>query len=317
MPAGNSHKDPNKKYRRRTVPAKTASWIKSKPKSAPEPKPSPPPAPAAPKQSLPPPAVKPAAPSAPAPKPPPPAAKPASTKLPLPQVPLARDDAWRMFGRSSGKGKLSIHKDALRVEYVAGEVGSASGITFHAKPTGFPKSDVTLRYQVFFSKDFDFKEGGKLPGIFIGGAGAAAGNWSDDSGSARVVFKQGGAAVAYIYVPTQVCDQDRLDAVQGTGFAAVANHTEKGTHVWRDGVTRFKTDSWNDVAIHVKLNSGKERDGILGLEINGVRKELPFMWRTNPKLEISGIAFSTFFGGSTKAASAPKDAYTEFRNFSF
>jgi hypothetical protein len=229
---------------------------------------------------------------------------------------------WSMIGRCSGGGKITAKDGSLRVDYIEGEVGSDSGVTFHAQPAKFPAAECTLSYQVFFNEHFDWKEGGKLPGLYVGGVGASGGNWSDDCGSARIVFKQGGAAVAYVYVPLQVCggkdDRHILDKVEGPAFANVVQHTTKGTHVWRDGTAgTFKRGAWNDVHLHLKMNDPGAKDGVLELGINGKVTKLPFVWRTSKKCLVEGIAFATFFGGSTKDAAAPKNASCEFRNFTY
>jgi len=242
--------------------------------------------------------------------------------LPPPSLPLKpREKPWCVIGRSSGKAKLSVHDDALRVEYVEGQVGSVSGTTFHAKPSGFPTTECIISYRVHFNDDWDWKEGGKLPGLYIGSVGASGGNWMPDAGSARVCFKQGGAGIAYTYIPLEVCDgkDDRaaLDKVQGPEFAAAVQHTNKGTHVWRDGIATFKRGEWNDVRLHVKLNDIGKKNGFLELEINGTKKSLPIVWRTSLSVKIEGISFASFFGGSSKSAAAPKNAIAEFKEITY
>ena len=237
-----------------------------------------------------------------------------TSKLPSASAP------WGVIGRCSGGGKMTAKDGELCVNYVEGKVGSDSGVTFHAQPKGFPATECTLKYEVFFNEHFDWKEGGKLPGLYVGGVGASGGNWSDDCGSARVVFKQGGASVAYVYVPLQVCggkdDRGILDKVEGPAFAKIVQHTTKGTHVWRDGSAgTFKRGAWNDVGIRLKMNDPGAKNGILELGINGKVTTLPFVWRTSKKCMVEGVAFATFFGGSTKDAAAPKNASCKFRNF--
>lgn len=229
---------------------------------------------------------------------------------------------WRMVGKIGGGGTIAARDNTLEVTYKGGDVGSASGITFHAQPEGFPASEATLRYQVFFPADFEWRQGGKLPGMYIGGIGASGGNWSKDCGSVRVVFKEGGAAVAYIYVPLEACggkdDRDALDKVEGAAFKDVVQHTSKGTHVWRDGSAgTFTRGAWNDIAVHIKMNSKDKKDGVLEMTINGHTSSLPFVWRSSLQTKIEGIAFATFFGGSTRDAAAPQGAKAKFRAFSY
>ena len=254
--------------------------------------------------------------------PPPPSSLSSARNLPPPSLPLKpRESPWCISGRSSGKGDLSVQDGALCIKYIAGQVGSISGTTFHAKPDGFPTTECEITYRVHFNDEWEWKEGGKMPGIFIGPPGAAGGNWMPDSGSARVCFKQGGAGIAYTYIPLQVCDgkddREKLDAIQGADFAAAVQHTEKGTHVWRDGVGSLKRGQWNDVRLRVKLNDPNKKDGVLELEINGSKRSMPLVWRTSSSVQIEGISFASFFGGSSKSASAPENAVARFKDFSY
>jgi hypothetical protein len=254
--------------------------------------------------------------------PPPPSSLSEARNLPPPSIPLKpRESPWCISGRSSGKGDLSVQDGSLCIKYSAGQVGSISGTTFHAKPHGFPTTECEITYRVHFNDEWEWKEGGKMPGIFIGPPGAAGGNWMPDSGSARVCFKQGGAGIAYTYIPLQVCDgkddRTKLDAIQGADFAAAVQHTAKGTHVWRDGVGSLKRGQWNDVRLRVKLNDPNKKNGLLELEINGSKRSLPLVWRTSSSVQIEGIAFASFFGGSSKSASAPENAVARFKDFSY
>lgn len=254
--------------------------------------------------------------------PPPPSSLSEARNLPPPSIPLKpRESPWCISGRSSGKGGLSVQDGALCIKYSVGQVGSISGTTFHAKPDGFPTTECEITYRVHFNDEWEWKEGGKMPGIFIGPPGAAGGNWMPDSGSARVCFKQGGAGIAYTYIPLQVCDgkddREKLDAVEGPEFAAAVQHTEKGTHVWRDGVGSLKRGQWNDIRLRVKLNDPNKKNGLLELEINGSKRSLPLMWRTSPSVQIEGISFASFFGGSSKSASAPENAVARFKDFAY
>jgi hypothetical protein len=250
------------------------------------------------------------------------------TKIPLPlptPVPPTRREPWHVIKAGFGHQHAHLvsttdHQPAMRIDYVAGAVGSASGFGFYASPdAAFPADDVALSYRVYFPPNYDWRRGGKLPGLFIGAPGASGGNWDRDCGSVRVVWKEQGGAAAYLYVPCQVAacgTKDGVVAAQCPEYAEIANVTaKKGHHVWKKGGARFKAGEWNVVTLRVRLNDPGEKNGILEMEINGVRLSFDKMYfRTDPSLRLEGVNFVTFFGGNQKAAAAPPSAFTVFKD---
>lgn len=65
-------------------------------------------------------------------------------------------------------------------------------------------SAVEVRFDVMFKKGFDFVRGGKLPGLF-GGEGNTGGNKPNgkDGFSARMMWREDGRVVQYLYYPDQ------------------------------------------------------------------------------------------------------------------
>lgn len=238
------------------------------------------------------------------------------TELILPplKIPVRTDVApWYCESKGSGDGECNTTKDTFRVKYKAGAVGSESGITLHAAPPSiFPSEDVELSYQVFFHKPWDWREGGKLIGLYLGD-GASGGDWNRDGGSVRVIFKEGGKGCGYVYIPLQVARRDDMEDVQPREYRDIVSHTAKGDHLWRDGVNTFKVGSWNDVRLRVRLNAPGRADGTVELEINGVAKSLPLIFRRKEDILITSLCWSTFFGGSSREARAPQNAIAEFR----
>jgi hypothetical protein len=261
----------------------------------------------------------------------PPAGAPRRAALPAPfPVPPVGAAPWGVVRGGRGRERASRADlpgggAALRVDYAAGAVGSASGFGFYAAPAGvFPAEEATLSYRVYFPPDFDWKKGGKLPGLYLGKPGAAGGNWEAAAGSVRVIFKEGGVAAAYCYLPTQVAPCGTAKgavAAQGPDYAAVAHLTAtKGCHVFKGGPLRFAPGSWNAVRLRVRLNSAPGAcDGLLELEVNGqgcVCGGLTLRaGGAGAAPRVGGAAVVTFFGGSAKEAAAPEGAFALFADF--
>lgn len=250
-----------------------------------------------------------------------------SLPLPFPLPPL-HAEPWHVI-RSKKKvlAKLSLEKEedgseSLRVDYAAGEVGASSGWGFHATPKhAFPGVSSVLCYRVYFPEDFDWKRGGKLPGLFIGHPGATGGNWEYKAGSARVVWQRDGVAAVYLYLPLQVAfDGSKQMAVdtQSDEFKRCCHLTKKGCHLWNSGpnVLRFKKGQWNDVQLVVRLNTIGKQDGYLELTVNGEKKSCHGMaWRTRAHLAVGGVVWQTFYGGSTPEAASPEGAWVKLQGF--
>ena len=276
--------------------------------------------------------------------------------LPVPfPLPKHMTGPWHVIkSKKNARAQLSVEReedgsDSLRIDYAPGQVGTSgsarrprvllvpltysrplvrstgmsSGWGFHATPDhAFPTVSSVLSYRVFFPEDFDWKRGGKLPGLFIGHPGATGGNWEYKAGSARVVWQQDGVAAVYLYLPLQVAfDGSKETAVdtQGEEFKRCCHLTKKGCHLWNRGpdVLRFKRGQWNDVQLVVHLNTIGRQDGFVELVVNGERKICRGMaWRTRAHLAIGGVACQTFFGGSApEAACPPQGAWAKFQSF--
>ncbi len=212
----------------------------------------------------------------------------------------------------SKEGNWSQADDgSITVNYLKGKYGSRAGAHFRAQPQGFPGKNARVSYKVWFPQDFDFVKGGKLPGVWGGMPGTGGGKWNDDGFSCRVMFREGGEAVAYVYLCT---DQGKYDGDascplmknQGKGFDDIAHHTKgTGIDLWRGQGLQFKRGAWNTVVVHVTVNTPGKADGLVSLEVNG--KKCAFdkvCWCAKPK-RIEGIVFSSWMGGGSKEY-APK-----------
>ena len=68
------------------------------------------------------------------------------------------------------------------------------GSDFYASPLALQSAtNVTLQYSIFFPADFEWVQGGKLPGLYGGHGGCSGGNNAKTCFSTRMMWRQGGA----------------------------------------------------------------------------------------------------------------------------
>jgi hypothetical protein len=192
---------------------------------------------------------------------------------------------------------------ALTVLYPKGGVGpDAGGTQFKVRlPRGF--TELCLSYSLRFEAGFDFVLGGKLPGL-VGGMANTGGERPNgsDGFSARMMWREHGSAVQYVYHPDQpgVWGEDL-----SYGFIAP----------WR-----FSPGTWHRVEHRIVLNtpgSPGKRDGVIEAWFDGKpalsRSNLRF--RDDANILIDQFYFSTFFGGNTPDWAPVKDEVIAFDAF--
>ena len=201
------------------------------------------------------------------------------------------------------KNNCTSDDQGIRVAFDKGGYASAAGAHFRAEPKSLPATSVELKYPAVFDKDFDWVKGGKLPGLWGGAPGAGGGEWNDKGYSFRVMFREGGQAVAYIYMCTDQGtysgdEKCKLVKNQGKGFDDIAHHTNgAGIDLWRQSKMKFVKGSVNTVAIKLTVNSPGKADGLVQLTVNGETQRFDGMqWCEKPK-KVEGIVFASWMGG--------------------
>jgi LacI family repressor for deo operon, udp, cdd, tsx, nupC, and nupG len=189
---------------------------------------------------------------------------------------------------SSGvdQGRLAIVSDpqqpgnhVLRVRYEAGAIGGASAMNF-VLPIAPGHSAVWLSYRVRFAPDFDWVQGGKLPGL--GGGDFPTGCIADGhfkGFTTRLMWRSGGRAVNYLYFPgkRERCGDD-VDL--GKDFERGRWHLITQKVVLNDpGVVNGQLLQYVDGRLHARL------DGRI--------------WRREAATGVEGVRIETFFGGGT------------------
>ncbi len=162
---------------------------------------------------------------------------------------------------------------------------------------------VEVRYDVMFEKRFDFARGGKLPGLF-GGKGNTGGNkpTGKDGFSARMMWREDGRAVQYLYYPDQ-------PGRYGHQIPWMDPSTGKQIH--------FIPGTWHTVVHQVTINTPGKQDGKLRAFFDNqlVLKVDDLRFRDTSNFSIDGFVFSTFFGGGDTSWQSTKNETVYFDNF--
>ncbi len=205
------------------------------------------------------------------------------------------DEESRHYVNSGGR---------MKVKLLANELTSRGGVV--ARVDIEKGLEYKLKYDVMFPVGFDWRFGGKLPGI-SGGAGYAGGadTSAGDGWSFRVNWRRYATAnngkpyfvpYAYYYEET-----DATGAEFGKRFTITPG-------------------TWHSVEIRVKMNTGKNNNGTLELNIDGqqVVRYTTFRWVIKDAgREIDQIRWDIFRGGNSDKFKSPDDHTIYFDNISF
>ena len=247
-------------------------------------------------------------------------------KLPIPSPnELKQKDWWIKNWTNEERSQMT--PTALKVTCVPGSYGMKSGTGFHALPfLKFPTEHMAYEYSVYFDDDFQWVKGGKLPGIGFGvdDKTASGGEWQRDAGSMRVMWREGGQAIGYLYLPTEISKNNKRDGtihVQSNDFQDAAEGAlgkPAGIDLFfhkRAGL-RFKRGAWNTIRTEVKLNDPGKRNGLLRLTVNGQTRELDdVVYRESREVKINMVLTQVFFGGGSREWCAKKKETVSLKDF--
>lgn len=196
------------------------------------------------------------------------------------------DQDWQSVAWANLGDRARIVKDSesqrgqvLEITYPKGAVGSRQGGSQFE--VSLPEADeLWLSYYVKFGEGFDFRKGGKLPGLTSKGSDYTGGRYpSDGDGwSARYMWKENGTAIAYPYY---------VDMQQ-----------KWGDEIPLEDVT-FEPGQWHQITQHIKLNTDSKANGVLETWVDGkkVQSKSDMRLRLGNKGKIDSLYFSTFHGG--------------------
>ncbi len=189
---------------------------------------------------------------------------------------------------------------SLRILYPQGSVGPGEGGAQFIIDLPQAYDELYVAYRISFAQSFDFVKGGKIPGP-SGGADNTGGDkpTGSDGWSGRMMWREGGKAVTYLYHPDQP--------------------TQYGEDLdWALGEQRyFAAGEWHVVEHRVVMNTPAQHDGVVECWFDGElalqRSDIRF--RDVSTFAIESFYFSTFFGGSDSTWAAAKDEYAYFDDF--
>ncbi|QRV79515.1 polysaccharide lyase family 14 protein [Ceratobasidium sp. AG-Ba] len=172
-----------------------------------------------------------------------------------------------------------------------------------------------LSYEVAFDANFNFVKGGKLPGLRggpdqLGCSGGKQPN-GNDCFSTRLMWRTSGSGEIYAYLrPVNgICDTRDTRCNEDFGISI-----NRGKCAFA-----FQAGTWNRITMLVRLNTpGNVANGQLQLFYNDLLaiSQNGIQFRTSGDIQsISGLFFSTFFGGEDPSWASPTDQHTYFRNF--
>jgi len=218
--------------------------------------------------------------------------------------------------------RLSVSNEVLTLRYAKNAHGGSSGAKISAVPHPLPSDAVEMGYDIYFPDSFEWRKGGKLPGLCLGKNSkdcAVASNWVVGKGSVRFMWRSRDGKNAYIigyaYLPIGGSPTAAFKR-QGSGYKAI---TEPGDHaghdLWTGDLPIHK--GWNSVRMKIVLNTPKKADGIIEIEVNGVTKRVnDVLFRDDSTIKVVSLNFVSFYGGSGNDWNSPQhETSTSYRNF--
>jgi hypothetical protein len=205
---------------------------------------------------------------------------------------------WRLSSKVHLGNRAQIVRDGsrrvLRLAYPRGGVGpqQTGGVFVAVFMAG---AEYYLSYRVKLDEGFDFKKGGKLPGLSSSRCKYSGGRVPKDGAgwSARLVWGPDGAVAVYLY-----------------------HFGMKGP--WGDtlhlGGGKLQKGRWHRIIERVRLNAGDKANGILQVWLDGDLRldRQDIRYRLGDKGRIDSLCFSTFHGGHTDEYAPRTDGHAFF-----
>jgi len=182
------------------------------------------------------------------------------------------------------------------------EDNDTGGAQFYAmwnSSSGTAYESMMLSYEVAFDSGFDWRKGGKLPGLRGGPDpnNCSGGHQANGTNcfTTRLMWRTNGEGELYAYLPS----------------------SEKyGTSLKR-GSFSFTPGQWHCIEQELTLNTPGKPDGVVRGWLDGKStfQQEGLLFRTVPSLRIEGVFFSTFFGGSDTTWASTADTHIDFADF--
>ena len=187
--------------------------------------------------------------------------------------------------------------NSLRVNYPRGSLGpNEGGGQFRERLA--PRDAYRLSYRVLFEKGFDFRRGGKLPGLAGGKANTGGDKTTGDGWSARYMWDNKGSLSLYLYHLDQKTDY-------GDRFQLKA---------------KAIPGQWLQLEQEVSVNAPGKENGSIRIRIDGklALDKQGLNLRGKVKHDVALVdqfLFSTFHGGGTRDWAPRRDSHARFDDF--
>jgi hypothetical protein len=185
-----------------------------------------------------------------------------------------------------------------RVDYALGQIGPSEGGAAWNQPFD-GRDEAILSYVVRFSADFDWKRGGKLPGLGGGPGKTTGGRRADglNGFSVRPMWRSDGRMEAYAYHAGQTRDY-------GDSFSLPKDF-------------RLPQDQDIRIRLRIRMNHPERADGLLELQVTSGDKTAEvaartMVWRKAPTIKADKLLFETFHGGSDLSWAPDRACHAEF-----
>jgi len=190
-------------------------------------------------------------------------------------------------------------KKVLMLPFKKGKFGKEDKASWHMK---LKKNyeEIYCQYKVKFSRGFDWRLGGKLPG-FRGGERAKAGIHPSKGFSSRIMWRPKGEMHQYVYFPGDKSNW-------GRGFWWHNLCSKKMERL------KFKPGKWHTIKMKIKMNNNLQNPGYIICWLDG-KLALYQDINLRPKGEKYGIEFlmfTVFFGGNDKSFAPRRDSKIYF-----
>lgn len=215
-----------------------------------------------------------------------------------------------------------------------------SDTLFTLAPTGFfPAEQVRFAFKLYIDESFPWgtemsKVAGKIIGLFVGSGDADGGDYSPTGASYRLTWQINGGLAPYVYPQVRTAfskkqegrqiDWARLD--QSPDFQSVAR-VSSGVHLFTPGQNvkknieawdlRLHKGQWNSLEMFMRLNTPGKYDGVLGVTVNGVSKQIASVRYRYDNAKINRVLIGPFFGGSTQDYAPVRDTKLWYADFAF
>jgi len=163
-----------------------------------------------------------------------------------------------------------------------------------------PAEEIYFSYDIRFKQGFDWVQGGKIPGVTGGRVESGTKPGPDDGFSVRLMWKEAGRLVFYVYHHDQTIDFGN-------------------SYYWQDFA--FHTGEWYNITFRIVMNSlsgsAGNNDGILEGFVNGrlVIQLNNFRFRNLPDIHIDNLYICSFFGGNDSTWNTTSNEWIDTDNY--